>query len=159
MQLLSTIGLRKFESSSNNLVIWIKLTAIRHAFPSSLVFHKHIGQDRYSEKEFLRKRAIVFTTYATLATEVRRGASYLSNINWFRIVLDEGTIALMKAKPFLYTNKIGKSKPTIFEIGQQNSILLWKIYPPRTVGVSQERLYRMMSKTWEHLSPFSKSQF
>ncbi|KAJ6000208.1 hypothetical protein N7481_000617 [Penicillium waksmanii] len=74
--------------------------------PSTL-FHKHIGQDRYLEKEFLRKRAIVFTTYATLATEVRREASFLSNINWFRIVLDEAHYIRNRAtKQFLAVTKL-----------------------------------------------------
>ncbi|KAJ5090486.1 hypothetical protein N7532_009170 [Penicillium argentinense] len=61
----------------------------KHAYTGSLTFHKHIGLERHSERDLLCKRDIVFTTYATLATEFCRGESILSKVNWFRIVLDE----------------------------------------------------------------------
>ncbi|KAI9662396.1 MAG: hypothetical protein M1821_008563 [Bathelium mastoideum] len=61
----------------------------KHTYAGGLPFHKHIGQARHAETDRLREYMIVFTTYATVATEHRHGNSVLSNINWFRIVLDE----------------------------------------------------------------------
>ncbi|KAJ5402936.1 uncharacterized protein N7487_008832, partial [Penicillium crustosum] len=60
-----------------------------HTFFGSLFVHKHIGTERHAERELLQKSAIVFTTYATLTSEYRRGQNTLSKIDWFRIVLDE----------------------------------------------------------------------
>ncbi|KAK6063731.1 DNA repair protein rad5 [Seiridium cupressi] len=61
----------------------------RHTYPGALLFHKHIGTARHKETNLLFERPIVFTTYATVAAESRRGDSSLAKINWFRIVLDE----------------------------------------------------------------------
>jgi SNF2 family DNA or RNA helicase len=36
------------------------------------------------------EKDIVFTTFATVASELIRGNSPLAKIHWFRIVLDEG---------------------------------------------------------------------
>lgn len=110
------------------------------------MFHKHIGLDRYSEQRFLRQRAIVFTTYATLATEVRRGASFLSNINWFRIVLDEGMIAVHIYKIQTETDICDRNKRITLETGQRNNIRLSQAYPLRTDGVLRELLFRTISK-------------
>ncbi|KAI1451391.1 SNF2 family N-terminal domain-containing protein [Annulohypoxylon moriforme] len=61
----------------------------KHTHPGALPFHKHLGPERYKETSLLHERPIVFTTYATVAAEFRRGDSALAKINWFRIVLDE----------------------------------------------------------------------
>ncbi|KAK8133073.1 P-loop containing nucleoside triphosphate hydrolase [Apiospora kogelbergensis] len=61
----------------------------KHTFSGSLSFHKHIGSGRHKETQYLCDRPIIFTTYATVAAEFRRGDSILAKINWFRIVLDE----------------------------------------------------------------------
>ncbi|EXU97904.1 SNF2 family protein [Metarhizium robertsii] len=64
--------------------------------PSSLLIdnwiheiRRYLGPGRHTETDFLHKRAIVFTTYATLATDFCSGKNALADINWFRIVLDE----------------------------------------------------------------------
>lgn len=65
----------------------------RHTYPGSITFHKHHGQGRQEEnsQKHLLGNDIVFTTYATLATELRKGRSgILRCIHWFRVVLDEG---------------------------------------------------------------------
>lgn len=110
------------------------------------MFHKHIGLDRYSEQRFLRQRAIVFTTYATLATEVRRGASFLSNINWFRIVLDEGIITLHRNKTQTETDMCDQNKRITLETAQRNNFRLSQAYLPRIDGVLRELLFRTISK-------------
>ncbi|GAW19058.1 hypothetical protein ANO14919_085420 [Xylariales sp. No.14919] len=61
----------------------------KHVNPGALPFHKHLGPERQRETHLLHERPIVFTTYATVAAEFRRGDKTLANINWFRIVLDE----------------------------------------------------------------------
>ncbi|UKZ69785.1 uncharacterized protein TrAtP1_010789 [Trichoderma atroviride] len=61
----------------------------KHAYPGKLPFHKHLGSSRHAEANLLRERLVVFTTYATVAAEFRRGDTTLQKINWFRIVLDE----------------------------------------------------------------------
>jgi SWI/SNF-related matrix-associated actin-dependent regulator of chromatin subfamily A3 len=62
----------------------------RHTTNGALPFHRHIGPWRHKETHYLHERPIVFTTYATVAAEFRRGDSALARVNWFRIVLDEG---------------------------------------------------------------------
>ncbi|KAK3936464.1 SNF2 family N-terminal domain-containing protein [Diplogelasinospora grovesii] len=62
----------------------------KHTYPGALTFHKHHGQGRQHDEQKLLERTIVFTTYATVATELCRGRSMLGRVHWFRIVLDEG---------------------------------------------------------------------
>ncbi|VUC22966.1 unnamed protein product [Clonostachys rosea] len=69
---------------------WVDEIAKRHISPKRLEFHRHLGQGRKKEKELLRKCAVVFTTYSTVATEFSHGDTTLMDIKWFRIVLDEG---------------------------------------------------------------------
>ncbi|KAF7532372.1 hypothetical protein G7054_g8020 [Neopestalotiopsis clavispora] len=61
----------------------------KHTRNGALPFHRHIGSWRHQETRYLYERPIVFTTYATVAAEFRRGDNTLTKINWFRIVLDE----------------------------------------------------------------------
>lgn len=61
----------------------------RHTFPGYLSFHKHHGQGREADVDKLQTSDIVFTTYATVAAEFCRGGSILTQLKWFRIVLDE----------------------------------------------------------------------
>lgn len=62
----------------------------RHTYSGGLTFYRYLGPGRHTETDFLHKQAIVFTTYATLATDFCSGKNALADINWFRIVLDEG---------------------------------------------------------------------
>jgi SNF2 family DNA or RNA helicase len=55
--------------------------------------HIYHGPKRELDPLKLLDFDIIFTTYATVATEFRRGSNALHNINWFRIVLDEGKFA------------------------------------------------------------------
>ncbi|KAF2994772.1 hypothetical protein E8E14_002949 [Neopestalotiopsis sp. 37M] len=61
----------------------------KHTVNGALPIHRHIGISRHNETRYLHERPIVFTTYATVAAEFRRGNSTLARVNWFRIVLDE----------------------------------------------------------------------
>ncbi|KAL7933254.1 SNF2 family N-terminal domain-containing protein [Trichoderma chlorosporum] len=67
---------------------WVK-EIHKHTYAGTLPFHKHLGPSRHREVNLLRERLVVFTTYATVAAEFRRGDTTLQKINWFRIVLDE----------------------------------------------------------------------
>ncbi|KAI9167943.1 matrix-associated actin-dependent regulator [Paramyrothecium foliicola] len=59
--------------------------------PSSrnVIFYKHHGNKRKDYAVDLHKANVVFTTYATIATEASRNETILTDIRWFRIVLDE----------------------------------------------------------------------
>ncbi|KAI2626751.1 SNF2 family N-terminal domain-containing protein [Hypoxylon sp. NC1633] len=60
----------------------------KHIYPGYLSYHKYHGPNREAVDEiFLRD--IVFTTYATVVTEISSDRNTLSNVRWFRIVLDE----------------------------------------------------------------------
>ena len=65
----------------------------RHILPNTLNMHKYHGPKRQLDPLKLLDFDIVFTTYATVAAEFRRGSNILHNMNWFRIVLDEGRSA------------------------------------------------------------------
>jgi SWI/SNF-related matrix-associated actin-dependent regulator of chromatin subfamily A3 len=65
----------------------------RHILPNTLNMHKYHGPKRELDPLKLLDFDIIFTTYATAAAEFRRGSNVLHNINWFRIVLDEGRFA------------------------------------------------------------------
>ncbi|KAI6090313.1 SNF2 family N-terminal domain-containing protein [Hypoxylon rubiginosum] len=95
-QQLSVPPMRKTASSAtlilapSSLLIDNWVDEIRkHTNPGTLPFHKHLGPERHKEIQLLYELPIVFTTYATVAAEFRRGDSTLAKINWFRIVLDE----------------------------------------------------------------------
>jgi SNF2 family DNA or RNA helicase len=53
-------------------------------------FHKYHGRQRQQDADLLFERDVVFSTYATLASEPDRGMGILNSVEWFRIVLDEG---------------------------------------------------------------------
>jgi SWI/SNF-related matrix-associated actin-dependent regulator of chromatin subfamily A3 len=67
------------------------LTTSRHVYPGGLKFFKYLGPERHAEHQALFDNDIVFTTYATVAKEKSNAQSPFKRINWFRIVLDEGT--------------------------------------------------------------------
>ncbi|KAK8123092.1 P-loop containing nucleoside triphosphate hydrolase [Apiospora sp. TS-2023a] len=48
----------------------------KHTYAGALSFHKHIGSTRHRETHYLYDRPIVFTTYATVAAEFRRGDTH-----------------------------------------------------------------------------------
>lgn len=82
----------------------------KHTNPGTLPFHKHLGPERHKETNLLYERPVVFTTYATVAAESRRGNNTLANINWFRIVLDEAhEIRNRTTKQFLAIASISAS--------------------------------------------------
>jgi hypothetical protein len=64
----------------------------RHTYPGGITFHKHLGPERYQEAEMKLcfEKDIVFTTFATVASDFMHHKAPLSKIHWFRIVLDEG---------------------------------------------------------------------
>ncbi|KAF2661288.1 hypothetical protein K491DRAFT_673960 [Lophiostoma macrostomum CBS 122681] len=65
--------------------------------PSSLLFDswadeisKYHGSGKRVSISQLLQYDVIFTTYATLSAEFCRGRSVLNNIEWYRVVLDEG---------------------------------------------------------------------
>lgn len=64
----------------------------RHTYPGGITYHKYLGPDRYKETEMKHcfEKDVVFTTFATIESDLRHQKFPLAKIHWFRIVLDEG---------------------------------------------------------------------
>jgi SNF2 family DNA or RNA helicase len=58
--------------------------------PASLRIWRYHGAKRQNEKDQLHSNDVVLTTYATVAMESSGSDQVLRNVDWFRIVLDEG---------------------------------------------------------------------
>ncbi|QDS73384.1 hypothetical protein FKW77_007440 [Venturia effusa] len=70
-------------------------TEIRtHIFPGGISFHKHLGSERHAETQIKLhfESDVVFTTFATIAQDMKRKHATLASIQYFRIVLDEGEL-------------------------------------------------------------------
>lgn len=65
---------------------------MRRHVGDSITYLKYHGPTRLKDADALSKANIVLTTYHTLASEYKEKRSLLHNINWFRVVLDEGTL-------------------------------------------------------------------
>ncbi|KAG8156420.1 hypothetical protein KVR01_013761 [Diaporthe batatas] len=61
----------------------------KHIYPGHMTFYKYHGRQRQQDANLLFERDVVFSTYATLASEPDRGLGILNSVEWFRIVLDE----------------------------------------------------------------------
>jgi SNF2 family DNA or RNA helicase len=55
------------------------------------VAYKYHGQSRESQTESLQHIDIMLTTYATAVSELRSGKGLLHKVDFYRLVLDEGT--------------------------------------------------------------------
>jgi SWI/SNF-related matrix-associated actin-dependent regulator of chromatin subfamily A3 len=62
----------------------------RHLIPGTLSFYKFHGKARNIDYPNLCQYDIIFTTYGTVAADYWRKRSLLHEIQWYRIVLDEG---------------------------------------------------------------------
>ncbi|KAK2605749.1 hypothetical protein N8I77_008564 [Diaporthe amygdali] len=60
-----------------------------HVYPGGLTFYKYHGPQRQQEANLLFEKDLIFSTYATLASEPDRGICILDSVEWFRIILDE----------------------------------------------------------------------
>lgn len=77
------------------IILTIANYNLRHILPNTLNVHKYHGLKRESDPLKLLDFDVIFTTYATVAAEFRRCSNILHSINWFRIVLDEGRLAVL----------------------------------------------------------------
>lgn len=64
---------------------------LRRHVGDGITYFKYHGLARRRNADALPTKNIVLTTYHTLASEYKDKRSLLHNINWFRVVLDEGT--------------------------------------------------------------------
>jgi len=62
----------------------------RHVSPGALKWHKYHGYGKRISRDALSKNDIVLTTYATVAAAFSRDRSIIHEIEWYRILLDEG---------------------------------------------------------------------
>lgn len=69
--------------------------SFRHIYPGYLLYHKYHGPRREDDTNKLLSCDIVLTTYATVAMEMSNGRNILRNVEWFRIILDEGRHCLI----------------------------------------------------------------
>jgi SWI/SNF-related matrix-associated actin-dependent regulator of chromatin subfamily A3 len=73
------------------LVILTLLNNGSHVRPNELKFHKFHHHRKKIDPTTLAQYDIVLTTYATAAVDFWRGQSTLHRINWYRVILDEGS--------------------------------------------------------------------
>ena len=65
------------------------LTDSRH-IDKSLTVAKYYGKDRNADLKPYFTSDFVFTTYHTIASSINQTNAAVFNIEWFRVVLDEG---------------------------------------------------------------------
>lgn len=88
-----------------NQSIYIISQFVRHVVDGTLKALKYHGQGRKSDPQQLLDFDIILTTYATVSSEHSKDLSPLQNIDWFRIVLDEGLIWAYTLIEYKRTNK------------------------------------------------------
>ncbi|KAI9665475.1 MAG: hypothetical protein M1831_001617 [Alyxoria varia] len=67
----------------------------KHTQPGTLKVHKYHGGLKEIAYEDLKRKDVVLTTYSTVESDARQnGHRFFQNINWFRLVLDEGNSLL-----------------------------------------------------------------
>jgi len=89
-------GLRKLRSLSCRITSNVaSLTFGRHILDGTLKLCKFHGQSRLTDPVEFLDYDIVLITYATVASEFSKGNSVLHSVNWFRIVLNEGTYSCL----------------------------------------------------------------
>ncbi|KAI0022837.1 SNF2 family N-terminal domain-containing protein [Xylariomycetidae sp. FL0641] len=96
----------------------------KHIYPGHITYHKYHGQQRDQDQAKLSSSDIIFTTYATVASEANKHPSLLANKKWFRIILDEAhDIRNRSTKQFQAIHKLaGEYKWCLTGTPIQNSL-------------------------------------
>ena len=102
----------------------------RHVYPGNVSYYKYHGHRRKIQRSELVQNEIVLTTYGTVAAERNKPQKLLFNIDWYRIVLDEGMVThfIESAKPLLtmLAHIIRNSSTHNFEaVYQLRSLIRW----------------------------------
>ena len=85
------LGPRSAEVSVDSLSLAATTNyTIRHILPNIFTVHKYHGPKRETNPAKLRNFDIVFRTYATIAVEFCKGVSLIHQLEYYRLVLDEG---------------------------------------------------------------------
>jgi hypothetical protein len=79
--------------NNSRIISTVTNSSLRHILPNTLNIHKYHGPKKELSPLKLLDYDVIFTTYATVAAEFRRGNNVLNTVNWFRILLDEGKFA------------------------------------------------------------------
>jgi SWI/SNF-related matrix-associated actin-dependent regulator of chromatin subfamily A3 len=63
----------------------------RHIIRGALRYCKYHGQERPKDSSDLVQYDVVLTTYGTVVADFSRSRNVLERINWYRMIVDEGT--------------------------------------------------------------------
>jgi hypothetical protein len=92
---------------------------------------KYHGQHRHTTTKDLDAADIVITTYHTLASDFTGTKSVLQNLEWYRLVLDEG----LSVQQLIKSSLTGKLQPTLYDAKLLYYTEPWRILQPDRGGV------------------------
>jgi hypothetical protein len=103
----------------------------RHIIRGALSYFKYHGQDRPNCPAAISQYDIVLTTYGTLAADFCRSRTLLERINWYRMILDEGTpqhhsclgLCYLSTDPLFFSTRNSKYLHETIQGREQNSSL------------------------------------
>jgi SNF2 family DNA or RNA helicase len=116
----------------------------RHVHEGTLKVSKFHRQGKLNDLIILLNYDVVLTTYATVLSEFSKDNSVLYRIEWFRVVLDEGTFSckdtnqahapMIRRTTFLKKSNTNLQKPTSSDATPPNNSARHPPYQPNSAG-------------------------